>query len=86
MDRFEYRAIRSNIRARRQSKSTYETGTEVTYNVSVKVFGNQDIELLGLSDELHTTVVDNDVVGPDVWILLGGPIKFAQRLRKGDTD
>src|SRR5687767_1625832 len=69
MDSLEHRTIYSDVRPRGEAETADKAGTEVADNVAIKVLGNKHVELLRLGDELHTAVVDNDVVRLDVRIV-----------------
>ena len=58
------------VRGRREAKSADQRGGEVADDVPVHVRGHDDLELLGLLDELVSTVVDDDVLRLDSRILL----------------
>lgn len=53
---YEWKTHPTHVASRNDSGSSNESGTDVSNDVSVKVRSNDDVELLGVGDELHGAV------------------------------
>ncbi len=71
--RFENDVFFSNVGAWDDTRTANEGSTDVGQDISVQVSTNDDIKLLRLGDELHSSVIDNHVRKLDSagFVLLG---------------
>ena len=78
MNGFKHRTVLADVRARRKSQSANKARAKVAHDITIKVLSDKYVELLWLRHELHTAVVDKDVVGLNVGILLCDLIKLLE--------
>ncbi|BBG31411.1 ABC-type sugar transport systems, ATPase [Zymobacter palmae] len=70
---FEDSLALANVGPRCHAQPTDQTRTQIGQDIAEQVGGHDDIELLGLHDQLHTGVIDDQLVGLDLRILSGHP-------------
>lgn len=61
--------IETNVCGGSQTQATDQTGAQITDDITVQVRHDQDVELGGVTDQLHAGVVDNQLVVLDVGVL-----------------
>jgi len=60
--RLEKSVLRSDVAPWDDTRSTNESGTNVGNNGTIEVRHDHDVELLGLGDQLHGSVIDDHVI------------------------
>src|SRR5688572_14843717 len=71
MDRLKHGALLANVCAWNQSQSANQPGAQIRYDIAVKVFQQHYVKLFRAHNQLHTSVVDDLIVGLDGGILGG---------------
>ena len=69
--RLEDGNLLSKVGTGNDSRSSNKTASNVGNDVSVQVRGDEDVELTGVGDKLHASVIDNHFVELNLRVLLG---------------